>query len=1002
MSGDERTKLVSLLKKLFQSDMADVDTGIYRIINRKRSDIERFIDKDLIDAVDSEFGKYEQKNAGDIKKELENLRKQIEEEISPGAIDEQGNLLPQFAGVRRAQQLAEQYRAKQATLKEAMLSVEHKNEVYNHIYQFFSRYYDNGDFMPLRRSSMKKKYSIPYNGEETMFYWANQDQYYIKTGEQFNNYTFRTGNYVIHFRLTAAETSTNNNKEADRYFVLASDEKDKITFDASKSELNIYFEYRALTDEEKAALSKRSAMEELILKNEQDILGAVEDFGVRNALAQKVPGEEQSLLYKHLRKYSIANKSDYFIHKNLKGFLQRELDFYIKNEMLNIDDLGTDNEIPVERYLARVKVFKAICNKVIEFLAQIEDFQRMLFEKKKFVLSTDYCMTMDLVPEDLYPEIVANKAQIDEWRKLNFLDESSSGQKTLSRNAKSGLNVKYLKENKYLVLDTKFFDHRFKDRLFVHFEDLDEKMGGLMVKSENWQALRLLENTYDKKVKCVYIDPPYNTGSDEFLYKDQYKHSSWLSMMKDRYYAAKKLMSDDSVIFTSIDDGEQANLRSLQEIVFGSQNFVTNIIWQKKYSPQNDATWFSDNHDFITCFAINKEKWKITPLPRTDEQNSRYTNRDNDPRGPWKSSDLSVKTYSVAYDYPIKTPSGRIVNPPVGRCWNTSKERMEQYIKDNRIWFGEDGNNVPSLKKFLSEVKEGRTPLTIWTYEEVGHNQEGKQELMNILSDKDLIFNTPKVVRLLKRIIQIGSDKNSLIMDFFSGSGTTAHALICLNKEDKGNRKYINVEIGDYFDYTMKSRIEKVLFASDWNDGHPASKDGTSHMFKYQSIEQYEDTLENIEFIESGSVQKTLYELDGYFLKYMLDYESRESPCRLNVTKLVDPFNYTIWVKKDGVRVEQKVDLVETFNYLIGMHVQQLLAYDNEGVYYRVVHGMVDGKPVSVVWRCSIGLDLKKDKEFIENVIMKDRKPEKLYINGEFFVQNAIPIEVDFKRLMGA
>jgi len=345
----------------------------------------------------------------------------------------------------------------------------------------------------------------------------------------------------------------------------------------------------------------------------------------------------------------------------------------------------------------------------------------------------------------------------------------------------------------------------------------------LFIEGDNLDALKLLQETYLGKVKLIYIDPPYNTGND-FIYEDDFAettdeyllkstqkdeegnrlvantesngrfHSDWLSMMYSRLKVAKSILSESGVIFISIDDGEMANLKKICDEIFGNNNFIANIVWEKKYSPQNDAKWFSDNHDHILLYANEKELWRPVLLPRTEEQNSRYTNRDNDPRGPWKSSDFSVRTYSQDYDYPITLPSGRIINPPKSRCWRTSEKNYEKLVKDNRIWFGEDGNNVPSIKRFLSEVRDGLVPLTIWKYSEVGHNQDAAKEIRELFSGEGL-FDTPKPIKLLKRVIDISLKFDGIVIDFFAGSATTAHAIMELNAEDGGNRQFIMVQL---------------------------------------------------------------------------------------------------------------------------------------------------------------------------------------------------------------
>ena len=358
----------------------------------------------------------------------------------------------------------------------------------------------------------------------------------------------------------------------------------------------------------------------------------------------------------------------------------------------------------------------------------------------------------------------------------------------------------------------------------------------LIIHGDNLLALKALLPTYAGKVKCIYIDPPYNTGNEKWAYNDNVnspmmkewlgkvvekddltRHDKWLCMMMPRLKLLRELLVEDGVIFISNDDNEQHRLRLLADDVFGEENFITNIIWQKKFSPQNDAKYFSDNHDFILVYAKKKnltdEKngWVRNLLPRTGEMDDRFSNPDNDPRGDWSSSDLSVKTYSEAYDYPIKTPSGKIIKPTKGRCWRTSKENLQKLIADNRIWFGPNRDNVPRIKRFKTEVQAGLVPVTIWLHQEVGHNQEARQELKEIFPDVDFPFETPKPVRLIKRILELSSDKDSIILDSFAGSATTAHAALALNKQDGGNRKFIMVECDEYADKTTAELVRRVI-----------------------------------------------------------------------------------------------------------------------------------------------------------------------------------------------
>ncbi|MEY8292448.1 site-specific DNA-methyltransferase [Carnobacteriaceae bacterium 52-44] len=352
--------------------------------------------------------------------------------------------------------------------------------------------------------------------------------------------------------------------------------------------------------------------------------------------------------------------------------------------------------------------------------------------------------------------------------------------------------------DKKILVNTKKYTEDGEEEVTEFSED-----DNLILKGNNLLALHTLKDKYAGKVKLIYIDPPYNTGNDSFLYNDKFNHSTWLTFMKNRLEIAHELLSNDGSIWVNIDDDESHYLKVLCDEIFGRENFLANVIWEKKFSLQNDATWFSDNHDHILAFAKNKETFSINQLPRTDKMNSRYKNPDNDPRGPWQSDNLTVGRITEKDIYPIKTPKGRIVYPTTGNSWRVPKENFEKLVEDNRVWFGEDGGNVPRLKRFLSEVKDGRTPTTIWKHEEVGHTQEAKRELNKI--DGVEYFSTPKPERLVKQILTIGSNENDLVLDFFMGSSTTqavAH---------KMNRRYIGIEQMDYISTVSVPRLQKVI-----------------------------------------------------------------------------------------------------------------------------------------------------------------------------------------------
>ena len=336
----------------------------------------------------------------------------------------------------------------------------------------------------------------------------------------------------------------------------------------------------------------------------------------------------------------------------------------------------------------------------------------------------------------------------------------------------------------------------------------DTDSGNMLIHGDNLLALKALEQQYSNSIKCIYIDPPYNTGAAFEHYDDGVEHSIWLSLMRERLEIIHNLLDKtNGSLWISLDDNEQAYCKVLCDEIFGRKNFVANVIWEKKYSPQNDAKWLSDSHDFILVYAKNKETWRPNLLPRSEEMNSRYKNLDNDPRGPWKTADFSVRTYNASCDYPITLPSGRIVTPPESRAWVSSKERFAELVADNRIWFGKDGNSVPAVKKFLSEVKQGMTAMTIWKYTEVGHNQDAKKEVKAFNIDD--VFETPKPERLIERVLTLGSNPGDLVLDSFLGSGTTAAVA------QKMGRRYIGIELGNHAYTHCYPRLKMVTDGTD-------------------------------------------------------------------------------------------------------------------------------------------------------------------------------------------
>ncbi|SRR5581483_4188974 len=508
MAENSLERFKKLLAELFMFDQADLDFGIYRIMNAKRNEITRFLDNDLLPQVRTAIGELEQADRAALQTEL---AKAIEQAKGVGVDPETA---PRVKELRQAIAKTADVEALEA-------------EVFSDLYNFFRRYYQEGDFLSLRRYK-EGVYAIPYEGEEVKLYWANYDQYYIKTAEYFRDYTFTVGNgRRVHFRLADADTEQNNNRPAngqERRFILR--ETDPVA--EENGELVIRFEYRPDGEKRKQADLNSEAARRIL-----------EAEPARNWLADiaaKVPTEknpDRTVLDKRLADYTARNTFDYFIHKDLGGFLRRELDFYIKNEIVHLDDIESDTAPRVEQYFAKVKAVRRIAHKVIDFLAQIENFEKKLWLKRKFIVETNYCITLDRVPEELYAEIAANDAQREEWVRLFAIDQI---QRDLTHKTSFAvpLSVEFLKENSGLVLDTRHFSPEFVNHLLSGVADLEEDLNGVLIRSDNFHALTFLKDRYRTQVECVYIDPPYNTAATPILYKNDYKESSWLCLLASR------------------------------------------------------------------------------------------------------------------------------------------------------------------------------------------------------------------------------------------------------------------------------------------------------------------------------------------------------------------------------------------------------------------------------------------------------------------------------------
>ena len=663
------------------------------------------------------------------------------------------------------------------------------------------------------------------------------------------------------------------------------------------------------------------------------------------------------MLDKHLAAYTAKNSFDYFIHKDLGGFLRRELGLYLKTDVLNLDDLAAGDTLRLQRALARTRAARHVADKIITFLAQLEDFQKQLWLKKKFVLETQYCVTLDRVPETLYPEIAANKAQHEEWLKLFAIDEIEGDLVNGNAGYTNPLTVNFLKTNPYLVLDTRHFARDFTDRLLVALSDaapLEEQLDGLLVHGENFQGLNLLQTRFSGQVNCVYIDPPYNTDSSAILYKNDYKDSSWLSLMENRLSLAKTLLSKNGILCCAIDDEEAWRSRSLMQNMFEKEIGVAPVrstpigrTSRGKLSPTHEYALFYGGEDTAPGPLVKTEKEKQR-YPFSDE-NGRYAWRNlirtgtNDKRADrpklyypiYVGDDDALRVPKMEWDeerseYQIleEPQKNEVAVWPVKlqeeKRWERGWERVSCEAAEYRV---QRNGNVSGEQEisihFIQRMDISSTPKTWWGDSKYASSNHGAKILKNLFVDNP--FDFPKSVALVGDCIRAsgGGEQNAQIIDYFAGSGTTSHAVINLNREDEGERKYILVEIGEYFDTVLLPRIKKVVYSPDWKEGKPVSRNGSTQFFKYIRLESYEDTLDSLELIPPDSAQQDMLVQnpalrEDYQLRYALGEESSSSACLLG-KNFIDPFAYTLSVVRDGVRGEVPVDLPETFNFLIGL-----------------------------------------------------------------------------------
>ena len=1060
-------ELVSKLREIFQIDRPELDFGVYRILNARADEINAYLSTRLKERVAEAL-------ASGAAAHVEAQQRELDEAIKSA----------QALGVE-PDDVAKVKELRAAIAAASSGASEHENAVFSHLLAFFSRDYDKGDFISQRRYK-GDTYAIPYAGEEVVLQWANKDQYYTKSGEAFSNYAFKLDDgRNVHFRLISADTAKDNRKDNDkeRRFALAeartvtrvddegeSYEEQIVPVSEEGDDLIVRFEYRAFPTKTKQETLVEQAVE-AVLADE-----AVKDRWL--GLTQRAPTEkkpQRTLLEKHLTTYTQKNTADYFIHKDLGGFLRRELDFYIKNEVMNLDDVQDAASFgAIEKNLRMIQCLRAIALDLITFLASIEDFQKKLWLKKKFVVSAHYCVTLDRVPEELYPAIAANEAQWAQWQDLG-----------IRKNAKPG-TVEDLKADPYLMVDTALFDEAFKADLLKAISDVDASTDGLLIHGDNYQALNLINARYRESVKCVYIDPPYNTSSSAIPYKNTFKHSAWTTMLDNRLSRISPLMPDDGAIFVSIDKHERTNLEQVLDLNFGADNHIEELIWSMNTN-NSQAPNYSTNHEYVMVYAKDRptvEKDRLMfrepkpgfaevmelvaklnpqyPLVETIEteiktlyeehleeyrrqveadgldweeekrndawkglynyKNAEYRDDEGklilqseaaEKRGQiwvWRESDASMPATKQAastgdandpnfrWYKPLHPKTGRPVPHPKSG-WKfafksegdrAGRQSFTALDAKDRISWGEDENKVPQIKRYLNEVETnvGKSVFTDYS--------DGEKQTYALFG-KSGIFLAPKHANFVSRFVLQTTRPNSTVLDCYAGSGSTGHAVITTNRIDNGNRKYVLVEQGDYFNSVIKPRMAKVVYSADWQAGEPSTQGaGISHTFKTLKIESYEDTLNNLALMRDEGQKGLLDGLseearDDYLMRYMLDVETRGS--LLSVEDFRKPFDYELNIAVDsaGAYERRKVDLIETFNYLIGLTVKTVDIQLKQG-FIAVEGTLPTGERTLVLWRDCEKIGYEELTKLCDKLAINpsDSEYEVVYINGDHNIPSVV------------
>lgn len=938
-------RFLSLLKHdILKLDAAELDFGIYRILNYRRTQVLAYLDDTL-----------------------------------PQRIAQWTSELAQHSGQALAQSEAA--------------------NCYYHLHTFFSRYWDEGDFIPRARRGGSAAYAVPYHGQDTHFHWATKGSHYIKSGELFSRFAYADGPGEVRFTLARADTEKDNAKGNAKHFF-------PVSFKATEGGFELQWQWRAATEAEvKRYKTKNTSRSEE--EDDEDANFATEGNTLQDRVlnawlagddfksARPPAGLNPDTLARNARRFVRKNTSDFFVHPQLGEFLKGELEVYLKHEFVQVWD-APDSELP--RIRAKFKLVRHIALDLIAFLNQIETFQATLFEKRKFVLQADYLVQCSWLVREagatgqaLVAEACASEAQAKEW--VQWV-----GDKAKKPNGK-----KLLTAYPHLPLHTRHFSPDFKARVLACFDDLEAALGGELVHADNYAALRTLEPAYRERVKCIYIDPPYNTDASPIDYKNGFRESSWLSLMDRRVHCAMDILNQAGVLCIAIDDAENAALRLQLEHNY-PETMLGTVAVRANPSGRPTKAGFSVSHEYVH-FVGRSTAAIIGKMNPTEDQAARFSEEDEDGAFEWRNlrregSD-SDRAARPAMFYPLFVSVSKVRIPQMSwseeeqawqladsplpdealvfpidekgneKRWRWGCETVRDNMKDIAVRKDRSGKNYVYYKRRPNE--EGVVAVTTWFDSKYSATEHGTALLKKLFGKPP--FSYPKSVHAVQDSIYVGGANraDAITLDFFAGSATTGHAVINLNREDGGARKFLLVEQGEYFDTVTLPRIAKVMTAPEWKDGQP--KDSVQHadgadpahwsrrtlpLVRVLRLERYEDSLNALDLgqhgapDQAGQAQTAMnlvsHDAGEHLLRYWLvDSLSGDGTTadnahavRLSSAELTHPFDYQLTLfEPTGERVVA-VDMLETARLLLGLvPKRQMELLDAQGQRHQFMHAVL-------------------------------------------------------------